>query len=35
MKNFLQDVIDKNPSLVDPNGDLVQTARSLGIYIGE
>ncbi|BAZ86271.1 ATP-dependent 6-phosphofructokinase [Dolichospermum compactum] len=31
----IQDVIDKNPSLVDPQGDLVQTARSLGIYIGE
>jgi ATP-dependent phosphofructokinase / diphosphate-dependent phosphofructokinase len=31
----IQDVIDKNPSLVDPSGDLVQTARSLGIYIGE
>ncbi|MTJ10416.1 ATP-dependent 6-phosphofructokinase [Anabaena sp. UHCC 0204] len=34
--NFpIQDVIDKNPSLVNPHGDLVQTARSLGIYVGE
>ncbi len=33
--NFpIQDIIDHNPSLVDPHGDLVQTARSLGIYIG-
>jgi 6-phosphofructokinase 1 len=31
----IQDVIAKNPSLVNPQGDLVQTARSLGIYIGE
>ncbi|MTJ12256.1 ATP-dependent 6-phosphofructokinase [Anabaena sp. UHCC 0187] len=31
----IQDVINNNPSLVDPQGDLVQTARSLGIYIGE
>ncbi|MDP5017055.1 MAG: ATP-dependent 6-phosphofructokinase [Dolichospermum sp.] len=31
----IQDVINHNPSLVDPQGDLVQTARSLGIYIGE
>jgi len=31
----IQDVINKNPSLVNPQGDLVQTARSLGIYIGE
>ena len=31
----IQDVIDNNPSLVNPQGDLVQTARSLGIYIGE
>ena len=31
----IQAVIDKNPSLVNPQGDLVQTARSLGIYIGE
>ncbi len=31
----IQDVIDHNPSLVNPHGDLVQTARSLGIYIGE
>jgi 6-phosphofructokinase 1 len=31
----IQAVIDNNPSLVNPHGDLVQTARSLGIYIGE
>jgi 6-phosphofructokinase 1 len=31
----IQAVIDNNPSLVNPQGDLVQTARSLGIYIGE
>jgi ATP-dependent phosphofructokinase / diphosphate-dependent phosphofructokinase len=31
----IQDVINKNPSLVDPRGDLVQTAHSLGIYVGD
>jgi 6-phosphofructokinase 1 len=31
----IQDSLDKSPYLVDPQCDLVQTARSLGIYIGE
>jgi ATP-dependent phosphofructokinase / diphosphate-dependent phosphofructokinase len=30
----LPDVLAKSPSLVDPNGYLVDTARSLGIYVG-
>jgi ATP-dependent phosphofructokinase / diphosphate-dependent phosphofructokinase len=30
----LQDVLAKSPLLVDPNHDLVETARSLGIYVG-
>jgi 6-phosphofructokinase 1 len=31
----LEAVIAQSPALVDPNGCLVQTARDLGIYIGE
>jgi 6-phosphofructokinase 1 len=31
----IQDAVDKSPSLVDPHGYLVQSAQSLGIYIGE
>jgi 6-phosphofructokinase 1 len=31
----IEDVINHNPSLVDPHGDLIQTAKCLGIYIGE
>jgi len=31
----LQQVCDNSPLGVNPNGDLVQTARALGIYVGE
>lgn len=31
----LEEVLSQSPRLVDPNGYLVQTARSLGIYVGE
>ncbi|MBD2296058.1 ATP-dependent 6-phosphofructokinase [Anabaena sphaerica FACHB-251] len=31
----IQDALDKSPSLVEPNSDLVQIAHSLGIYVGE
>jgi 6-phosphofructokinase 1 len=30
----LEAVLTKSPSLVDPNNYLVETARSLGIYVG-
>ncbi len=31
----LELVIDQSPSLVSPQSCLIQTARSLGIYVGE
>jgi phosphofructokinase-like protein len=31
----IEQVCDRSPSKVDPNSHLVQTARALGIYIGE
>ncbi|MEA5579214.1 ATP-dependent 6-phosphofructokinase [Anabaena sp. UHCC 0451] len=31
----IQDALDKSPSLVNPQGELVQIAHSLGIYIGD
>jgi 6-phosphofructokinase 1 len=31
----LQEVVDNSPILVDPNCNLVQTARALGTYVGE
>jgi len=31
----LQEVVDQSPLLVDPNCNLVQTARALGTYVGE
>lgn len=31
----LEQVCDRSPLSVDPNSDLVQTARALGIYMGE
>ncbi len=31
----IEQVCDRSPLAVDPGGDLVQTARALGIYVGE
>ncbi|MBD2136769.1 ATP-dependent 6-phosphofructokinase [Anabaena sp. FACHB-1237] len=31
----ITDVVKRSPFYVDPDGDLIQTARSLGIYVGD
>ena len=31
----IEQVCDRSPLEVSPDGDLVQTARALGIYVGE